>query len=97
MSAENVNGYTAFGAFNYHRMNWVVSVVRFLDLLPRPQLLRFLKGEIDVAFLGFARVANNVDRLAGLELRLALMNHHLADRQDAFRLCADIYEQVRRR
>src|SRR6516162_8992242 len=94
MGPEYVDGNSALGALNHGGRDGMVLAVGFLNLVPGPELLRLLKGEVDIAFFGFTFVANHVDCIAGLELRLALLVENLGDRQNTFRLSADIHEDV---
>src|ERR1700751_3720601 len=59
--------------------------------------LRLLEGEVDVAFFGLSLAAHDLDLIARLELRLTLVIQHFGQGQHAFRLCADIDDDMSRR
>ena len=57
--------------------------------------LRLLMREVDVALLRLSLVAHDIDLIAGLELGIALVIENFRQRQHAFRLGADIHDDVR--
>ena len=93
--AENVDGQAALDAVDHDGLDRLLLVVGLLDFFPGVNALRLLVREVDVAFLGLALVAHDVDLVAGLELGLALVIENLRQRQHAFRLGADIDDHVR--
>jgi hypothetical protein len=97
MRAVNVDGESALDAVQDDSMNGFLLVIGFLDFFPGVNALRLLVREVDVAFLGLALAAHDVDRVAGLELRLALVVEDFRQRQHAFRFRADVdYDMGRR-
>ena len=56
----------------------------------------FLVREVGIAFFRLSLLAHHVDRVAGLELGLALVIHDFGDRHHAFGLRADIHDHVGR-
>ena len=94
MRAVNVDGESTLDAVEHDSMDGLLLVIRFLDFFPGVNALRFLVREVDVAFLGFPLAAHDVDRIAGLELGLALVVEHFRQRQHAFRFRANIHDHV---
>ena len=95
--ADDVDSEAALDAVNHHRLDRLLLVVGLLDFFPGVNALRLLVREVDVAFFGLSLVAHDVNFVAGLELGLALVVEHFGQRQHAFRLGADIDDDVRRR
>jgi len=85
---------SALDAVDNDRLDRLLLVVSLFNFFPGMDALRLLEGEIDVAFLGFALGAHDLDLVAGLELGLALVIEHFRQRQHAFRLGADIDNHV---
>ena len=94
MRAVNVDGESTLDAVEHDSMDGLLLVIRFLDFFPGVNALRLLVREVDVAFLDFALAAHDVDRIAGLELGLALVVEHFRQRQHAFRFRANIHDHV---
>ncbi len=76
-------------------MTGVLSLSRLLDVVPRPQALRLLVREVDVALFRLALVAHDVDFIARLETGLALVVQNFGERQHTFGLGADVDDDVR--
>ncbi len=92
--AVNVDGESALDAVDDDGLDRLLLVVGLFDFFPGMDALRLLEGEVDVAFLGLALGAHDLDLVAGLELGLALVIEHFRQRQHAFRLGADIDDHV---
>ena len=76
-------------------MDRPVLAKSLLNLVPCAKLLRLLKRKIDVALLRLALLPHHVDFIASLELRLARVIEDLRNRHHAFRLRANIHDNVR--
>ena len=70
--------------------------IGLLDFVPNLHLLGFFAREDDVAFPVFGALEQHVDEIAGLDRHLAALVEELADRDDAFRLVADVDDDFRR-
>src|SRR5579872_4413744 len=71
--------------------------IGLLDLVPDLHLLGFFTREHDVAFAVFRSLEQHVDDVAGLHGHVAGLVDELIDRNDAFRLVADVHNHFRRR
>ncbi len=92
--AMDIDREAALDAVDDDCLDRLLLVVGLLDFFPGMDALRLLEGEVDVAFLGLALGAHDLDLVAGLELGLALVIEHFSQRQHAFRLGADIDDHV---
>ena len=77
-----------------HGLDRLLLVVGLFNFFPGVHALRLLVRKVDVALFRLALVAHDVDFVAGLELRLALVIEHFRQRQHAFRLGADIHDHM---
>ncbi len=71
--------------------------IGLLDLVPDLHLLGFFAREDDVAFAIFGALEEDVDDVAGLDGDLAGLVEEFVDRNDAFRLVADVDDHFRGR
>src|SRR5262245_18419202 len=69
--------------------------IGLLDLVPDLHLLRFFAREDDVALAVLGALEQHVDDVAGLHRDLAVLVEELVDRDDAFRLVADVDDDFR--
>ncbi len=74
--AVNIDRQSALDSLNDDGLNGPLFVIGFLNLIPCPQPLGFLVREVDVAFLGRAFVAHDVNFVARLKPGVALMIQH---------------------
>src|SRR5579864_1187901 len=95
MRAHDVDGEAALNAINDNCLDRLLFVMSLFDFFPSVNALRFLVREVDVALFGFAFFAHHVDFIAGLELRIAFVIKHFGKRQHAFRLGADVDDDMR--
>src|SRR3954469_18947920 len=70
--------------------------VGLLDFVPNLHLLGFFAREDDVAFAVFGALEEHVDDVAGLDRDFAVLVEELVDRNDPFRLVADVDNHFRR-
>src|ERR1700678_129558 len=94
--ALNVDGKAALDALYDDAFDRLLFVVGALNLIPGAQTLRFEMREVDVSLFGLALLAHDIDFVAGLKLRIALVIEDLRNRRHAFGFRSDIDEDVGR-
>src|SRR5262249_11762274 len=85
-----------FDAVDHQCLNRLFLIMSPLDLVPGVQALRLLVRKVDVAFLGLTLVTHHINFLPGLKFRIALMIEDFRNRKHAFRLGADVNNDVSR-
>ncbi len=90
----NIDGEAALDALDDDALDGLFLVVGALNVVPGAKALSLLVGELGVTVFGLTLLAHDVDFVAGLEAGLALVIEDFGDGHHAFRLGADIDDDV---
>src|SRR5207249_1150678 len=91
----DVDGEAALDALDDAAHDDAALLVGALDVVPDLHLLGLLLGEDDVAFLVLRLLQEHVDRVPDLDADLSGLVAELVDRDDPFRLVADVDDDLR--